>query len=71
MELDQFSVEVLMKIFSYLPTYGSVLLVNKYFYNVASIVRDSKICLRLDSRFFVRIFFCFRQIVRSSNLVMN
>lgn len=54
MNLDQLPVEVLTKIFSFLPAYGEVSLVNKLFYNIACQVNDPNICLRIDRKFFNR-----------------
>ncbi len=57
MKIDQLPVEMLMKIFSFLPRYEDVSLVNKLFYEIACTVNDPNICLTIDERFFVRIFF--------------
>lgn len=50
MKIDQLPVEMLMKIFSYLPTYGEVSAVNRTFNHVACTV-NSNIRLRIDQRF--------------------
>lgn len=39
--IDQLPVEILMKIFSYLPSYNQVSLVNKRFYDVVCSVSDN------------------------------
>lgn len=58
MKIDQLPIEMLMKIFNYLPAcYDEVPLVNKLFYSVACNVNDPHIVLRIDESFFVRIFF--------------
>lgn len=50
MKIDQLPVEMLMKIFSFLPTYSDVSLVNKLFYGISCKVNDSNICLRIDNQ---------------------
>lgn len=57
MKIDQLPVEILMKIFSYLPRHEDILLVNKYFYDVACKVNDANIILRINTRFLVSKFF--------------
>lgn len=49
--MDDLPVELLMKIFSYLPSYSNVSLVSKRFYEVACNVNE--VCLSLGSYFFV------------------
>lgn len=60
MNIEQLPVEVLMKIFSYLPSYNEVSLVDKRFYDVACTVNDSTNGLSIDQRFFVRFVFCIK-----------
>lgn len=52
MKIDQLPVEMLIKIFSFLPAKGEASLVNKLFYNIWCQVNDSNICLRINRRFF-------------------
>lgn len=49
MEIGKLPVEMLIKIFGYLPAYGKVSLVSKTFYDVACAVNDKNITLSLDS----------------------
>lgn len=51
--IDQLPVEMLLKIFSYLPSYGNVSLVNKLFYDVACKLNDSNVCVSFHSIFLV------------------
>lgn len=53
MNIEELPIEMLMKIFSYLPSYKNVSIVNKHFYNIACELCDSKICLELKSELFV------------------
>lgn len=55
MNIDEFPVEILMKIFSYLPKYGNIALVNKQFYSIVSTLSDPKICLCLSEYLLVSI----------------
>lgn len=50
MNIEQLPVEMLIKIFGYLPTYGEVSLVNKLFYGIACTVHDPNICLRIHNQ---------------------
>lgn len=54
MKIDQLPAEALTKIFSFLPEYGDVGLVNKRFYDIACKVHDSKVCLQIDRQFCAR-----------------
>lgn len=53
--MEELPIEILMKIFSYLPSYDKVSLVNKKFYNIVCEMSDSKICLALNPDLFVSI----------------
>lgn len=53
MKLEELPIEILLKIFSYLPSYDNVSLVNKQFYNIVCELCDSKLCLILNSELFV------------------
>lgn len=58
MEILQFPVEILMKIFSFLPSYANISLVNKKCYDVVRKIADPRICLTVTSNLFVsEIFF--------------
>lgn len=57
--VDELPTEMLIKIFSYLPSYQNVSLVNKRFYEVVCVMNDRNIYLTLDSKFFVSILFEF------------
>lgn len=50
MKIDELPVEMLMKIFSYLPSYKNVSLTNKVFYSIACTTNDPNICLRISSQ---------------------
>lgn len=55
--IDQLPVEMIMNIFSCLPNYYNVSLVNKQFYDVACKMNDRNVSLTLDDKFFVSITF--------------
>lgn len=57
MNIDQLPVEILIKIFGYLPTFAEVSLVNRLFYDIACKVNDPNICLRINQSFYQR-FLC-------------
>lgn len=56
--IEQLPIEMLLKIFDYLPTFCDVSLVNKLFYDVACKVHDPHICLMVRQWLPVRIFYC-------------
>lgn len=62
MKIDQLPVEMLMKIFSYLPRHGELSQVNKHFYDLVCKVNDSKICIRIDRPFLER-FICHNNVM--------
>lgn len=52
-KIDELPVEMLMKVFSYLPNYDTVSLVNKLFYNVACKLTDAGDYVKFSSIFLV------------------
>lgn len=52
-KIDELPVEMLMKVFSYLPNYDAVSLVNKLFYNVACKLTDAGDYVKFSSIFLV------------------
>lgn len=59
MNIEELPIEILMKIFNYLPSYKNVSIVNKHFYSIACDLYDSKINLELRSELFVSNIICF------------
>lgn len=50
MKIDQLPVEIVMKIFNFLPMYNELKLINKQFYGVWCELKDSKTYLRIDNQ---------------------
>lgn len=71
LSIDQLPVEILMKIFRYLPNCGQVSLVNKLFYNVVCSLNDIFLELFLDSKTLVSktLLKCVKQSIIESHLI--
>lgn len=72
-KIDELPVEILMKIFTYLPRYSEVALVNKVFYDVACSVNDLNNYVDLHDIFMVskvllKCVNCFKMIKNSTEL---